>query len=137
MPSPANLTNPRFFPALASLPSSATDTASGFYTAVGPHFIPSRHWCLFAEITHDHEPLKLQAADKTGRGITIRYSPEVNEALGKFFEVGHTFVMMSPFRRAFEDGSVGVEVWEEGRVMVSSVQSGGGLGRVKGVQRDD
>jgi len=74
----------------------------------------------------------LRAVDKTGREITVVYSFQVDEELGKFFEIGHTIAIMYPFRRAFRDGSVGVEVGEGGRVMVSCVQSWGGRGGGRG-----
>ena len=105
----ANLADTHSFPPFALCPVE-DDITSGFYKQTDDYVIPSRHWCIFAEITANDETFRISAIDRSGKEILIFFAAEVARAF-PIFPIGHTVAILYPTRRRLEDGTEWLGVW--------------------------
>jgi len=115
----ANVYHKRHFPAFASCPLEG-DLASDFFHKVGPYTLPTRHWCLFAEVKAIIMEGMLRVADKSGKEFIMMYPRRTGPAL-KPFPIGQTLAILYPTRLRMASGKMGMGVWELERIMVSLV----------------
>ncbi|KAL1979826.1 hypothetical protein VTN96DRAFT_5086 [Rasamsonia emersonii] len=141
---PANLRDDEnVFPTLSTLPS--TDNIDfDFYNSVdGTFYVPTRHWCLLAEIVNVHFffRLLLVVRDKAGRHLPVYFYTE--ERGWDFFahvtssvlsasqqnhdhlslpQQGYTIAILYAHRHLFMDLSVGVKQLELDSIKVSETR---------------
>ncbi|MCJ1245426.1 hypothetical protein MMC30_002630 [Trapelia coarctata] len=122
MPAIADLRNETLFPNFGSCPSEYDVDLGYYHTLDGLYWIPTRHWCLLAEIVEAFIfiRLRLVAKDKDGHKFVIAFylEPDDTGLRPSDFREGHTVAILYPHQHGFLDLTEGIRQEDIKRIQV-------------------